>query len=220
MSEAQRIQDMLDRESFFGGLVGVLPGTGGLLPSVDQRVGFKRLTNSAIIPVRAHATDSGFDLFADEDVTISAGQSGVLISTGIAVQLPPGYEAQVRPRSGISSKTSLRVVLGTVDNAYRGEIKVIVDNIAPVFWDVQLEYDFETGEIRGAEMDRDDYYDSIGIAKGSKIAQLVVVPYYTGSSYEIKDELSETDRGTSGFGSTGNVSSGSTGGWHGLTTEL
>lgn len=218
MTEQQRIQDLLDREKFFGGgLVGVLPGTGGMLPSVDQRVGFKRLTDSAIIPVRAHATDSGFDLFADEDVTILAGEYGTLISTGIAVKLPPGYEAQVRPRSGVSSKTSLRVVLGTVDNGYRGEISVIVDNIAPISWDTQLEYDFETNEIVGVEVDRDDYSGAITIEKGSKIAQLVVVPYYVGSSYEVKEELPETDRGTSGFGSTGTSV---TGVWHGLTTEL
>lgn len=215
MSEEQRLQDLLDREIFFGGAVGVLPASSVLQP-LPKRVGFKRLTDTAILPVRAHATDSGFDLFADEDVTIRAGEYGTLISTGIAVKLPPGYEAQVRPRSGVSSKTSLRVVLGTVDNGYSGEISVIMDNIALLTWYTQLEWD-EDGNVVDVDADFDEYTNSIGITKGSKIAQLVVVPYYVGSSYEVKEELPETDRGTSGFGSTGTSV---TGVWHGLTTEL
>ena len=84
-------------------------------------VGFKRLTDTAVIPTKAHPTDSGFDLFADETVIIEPGQT-VVVKTGIAVVLPQGYEATVRPRSGITSKTKLRVQLGTVDNAYRGDV--------------------------------------------------------------------------------------------------
>lgn len=93
------------------------------------RVGFKRLNDDAIIPTKAHPTDSGFDLCASKDVIIEPGETTV-VPTGIAVELPPGYEATVRPRSGITAKTKLRVQLGTIDNEYRGEIGVIVDNIA------------------------------------------------------------------------------------------
>src|SRR5690625_4501964 len=92
------------------------------------KVGFKRLTKDAIIPTKAHASDSGFDLYANEDVIIYPNETKV-ISTGIAVQLPEGYEAQVRPRSGVTSKTKLRVQLGTIDNDYVGDIGIIVDNI-------------------------------------------------------------------------------------------
>src|SRR5690625_7526469 len=91
------------------------------------KVGFKRLTEDAILPVKAHPTDSGFDLFTSEFDYIKCGYTKV-IKTGIAVKLPPGYEAQVRPRSGVTSKTKLRVQLGTIDNSYVGEVGIIVDN--------------------------------------------------------------------------------------------
>src|SRR5699024_2119699 len=91
-------------------------------------IGFKRLIDDANIPTKAHATDSGFDLYAAEDVIIEPGETKI-IPTGIAVQLPKGMEAQVRPRSGVTAKTKLRVQLGTIDNQYRGEIGVIVDNV-------------------------------------------------------------------------------------------
>src|SRR5690625_5087112 len=91
------------------------------------KVGFKKLTEDAVFPVKAHPTDSGFDLFASEDIGIEPGET-VVIKTGIAVSLPDCYEAQVRPRSGVTSKTKLRVQLGTIDNDYTGEIGIIVDN--------------------------------------------------------------------------------------------
>src|SRR5690625_1912617 len=92
------------------------------------KVGFKRLNDEAMIPTRAHPTDSGFDLYASEDVVIEPGDT-VVVKTGIAVKMPAGYEAQVRPRSGVTAKTKLRVQIGTIDNGYAGEIGVIVDNI-------------------------------------------------------------------------------------------
>lgn len=92
------------------------------------KVGFKKLTEDAILPVKAHQTDSGFDLFTNKDIWIIPGET-VVVKTGIAVKLPHRYEAQIRPRSGITSKTSLRVQLGTIDQDYTGEIGIIVDNI-------------------------------------------------------------------------------------------
>src|SRR5690625_7789210 len=88
------------------------------------KVGFKRLNDAATIPTKAHPTDSGFDLYASEDTIIEPGETKV-IPTGIAVSLPAGYEAQVRPRSGVTAKTKLRVQLGTIDNGYAGAIGVI-----------------------------------------------------------------------------------------------
>lgn len=166
-----------------------------------KKLGFKRLTDTAILPVRAHATDSGFDLFADEDVVINPNGTAV-IHTGIAVVLPPNHEAQVRPRSGVTSKTKLRVQLGTIDNDYTGEIGIIVDNI-------------ETNDVMGC-----GYYRSIdergsnrlggegiyegayAIHKGDKIAQLVVQELPQLEPYEV-DELPNTERGGKGFGSSG-----------------
>lgn len=119
------------------------------LLSPTIRVGFKRLSDAATIPTKAHVTDSGFDLYASEDVIVEPGDT-VVVKTGIAVKLPPGYEAQVRPRSGVTAKTKLRVQLGTIDNGYAGEIGVIVDNIYrlhPVIREIENIY---TGDLNKA----------------------------------------------------------------------
>src|SRR5690625_682049 len=165
------------------------------------RVGFKRLTNSAVIPSKAHASDSGFDLAASEDVIVEPGETAV-VPTGIAVELPAGYEAQVRPRSGVTAKTKLRVQLGTIDNGYNGEIGVIVDNIMIQPYDlfdsfpylIDGERDFVEGEtiVVGAYI----------IRKGDRIAQLVVQPIPDVEAIEVFD-VEETERGEGGFGSSG-----------------
>lgn len=138
------------------------------------QVGFKRLTDHAILPVKAHPTDSGFDLFTRDYDIIYGGYTKV-IKTGISIHLPSGYEAQVRPRSGITSKTKLRVQLGTIDNSYTGEIGIIVDNKSKL---------------------------TTRIVKGYKLAQLVIVPIPMIESFEI-DELPQKERGSRGFGSSG-----------------
>lgn len=165
------------------------------------QVGFKKLSKHAIIPTKAHPTDSGFDLYAAEDVIIAPGETKV-VKTDIAVVLPSGYEAQVRPRSGITSKTKLRVQLGTIDNAYRGNIGIIVDNIAPL-------KDSETGDFIGIDtipiafIEVNACYDQTYIInKGDKIAQLVIQAIPSTIGVEIFD-LDNTDRGENGFGSTG-----------------
>src|SRR5690625_7588033 len=92
--------------------------------SQSNSVGFKRISDEAIIPTKAHPTDSGFDLYASEDAIIEPGET-VVVPTGIAVKLPEGYEAQVRPRSGGTAKTMRRGRIGTIDNGYGGEVGVI-----------------------------------------------------------------------------------------------
>ncbi|MFJ8266792.1 dUTP diphosphatase [Peribacillus asahii] len=96
-----------------------------------MNVKIKKISEHAVIPKYAKQGDSGFDLVAIEDVVIEPGETKK-IPTGLAFEIPQGYELQVRPRSGITSKTKLRVQLGTVDAGYRGEVSVIVDNIAPI----------------------------------------------------------------------------------------
>lgn len=173
-------------------------------------VGFKRLTDSAVIPTKAHASDSGFDLVASEDVIVGPGETAV-VPTGIAVQLPSGYEAQVRPRSGVTSKTNLRVQLGTIDNGYTGVIGVIVDNIETrPLWNAfylgfkALVNQFKAHYIDGKEFERDESCKkgTIFIAKGDRIAQLVVQSLPTVEAVEVFD-VEETERGEGGFGSTG-----------------
>ncbi len=165
-----------------------------------DKVGFKRLTEDAVIPTKAHPSDSGFDLVASEDTTIEPGET-VVVPTGIAVQLPSGYEATVRPRSGVTSKTKLRVAIGTVDNQYRGEVGVIVDNINPrsvedvsgylrldssTYWNHRVTYEKGTYKIR----------------KGERIAQLVITRLPDVEAVEVFD-VDETVRGSRGFGSSG-----------------
>ena len=143
-----------------------------------EKIKIKKLNDNATIPTRSHATDSGLDLYASEDVSV---YRGTLIPTGIAVDIPPGYEGTIRPRSGLTSRTGLRVQLGTVDAGYNGELKVISDCIP-----------------------KGDYGDqSYEVWAGDKIAQLVISPIET-PLVEVVDEFdSESERGENGFGSTG-----------------
>src|SRR5690606_7062328 len=168
------------------------------------KVGFKRLNDNAIIPTKAYPTDSGFDLYASKDVIIRPGETTV-VPTGIAVELPPGYEATVRPRSGITAKTKLRVQLGTIDNEYRGEIGVIVDNIAPEDLDgMPCEYFALSIENNPLPEYKSNFVEGTYIIrKGDRIAQLVIQPIPTVEAYEVEGELKTTERGESGFGSTG-----------------
>ena len=150
----------------------------------------KLLTETAKIPVRAHATDAGLDIFADEDILLTSDETQT-VSTGIAIEIPEGYYGRLKGRSGLTSKTNLRVQEGTIDQQYRGEIKVICD----------LRYDPLEGP-KETPSGTIHYHVMHKISKGDKIAQLIIqeVPYFT--PVEV-DELSATDRGDGGFGSTG-----------------
>lgn len=178
----------------------------GTIKSEGDRiqVGFKRLNDNATIPSKAHASDSGFDLVASTDVIIEPGETAV-VPTGIAVQLPSGYEAQVRPRSGVTSKTKLRVQLGTIDNGYTGEIGVIVDNIAQLY-DVEDINDYYNQALtidgKTTSVPTRRRYMTYKIRKGDRIAQLVIQPLPAVEAYEV-DSLDDTERGTSGYGSSG-----------------
>ena len=135
-----------------------------------------KLDNSAIIPRYEHQNDSGLDLISVENIEITSGESK-LVHTGIAIELPPGTEAQIRPRSGLALKNQITVLNtpGTVDEGYRGEIGVILINHGK---------------------------NSFGVKKGMKIAQMVIIPVIRVEVEEVK-QLSDTSRGSDGFGSTG-----------------
>lgn len=135
-----------------------------------------RLHDSATIPEYAHSTDSGLDLVAVEEIKIPAKESR-LIKTGIAIELPPDTEAQIRPRSGLALKHQITVLNtpGTVDEGYRGEIGVILINHGN---------------------------SSFTVTQGMKIAQMVIAPVIRVEIEEIS-QLSSTSRGVGGFGSTG-----------------
>ena len=135
------------------------------------------LSPDAQVPTYAHDTDSGMDLFASDALAIPSGEWR-LVGTGIAIALPHLTEAQVRPRSGLAVKHGITVLNtpGTIDEGYRGEIKVILMN--------HSKKDFQ-------------------VEKGMKIAQMVIAPVLRPTLEICDEELSETTRGTKGFGSTG-----------------
>jgi dUTP pyrophosphatase len=141
-----------------------------------MRLNVKRLDARAIMPSYAHEGDAGLDLFAIDRTPLGPGRA-VLVRTGIAVELPAGTEAQVRPRSGLALRHSVTVLNtpGTIDEGYRGEIGVILINHG--------DHDFI-------------------VEPGTKIAQLVVSPRVRVEVAEVPD-LQETSRGAGGFGSTG-----------------
>lgn len=139
-----------------------------------------RLPHNADLPLPAYETaqSAGMDLAAaiDAPVTLTPGGRAI-VPTGIAIALPAGYEAQVRPRSGLAAKNGITVLNtpGTVDPDYRGEVKVILINLGD---------------------------DTFEIERGMRIAQMVIAPVTQASFAEV-DTLPETARGAGGFGSTG-----------------
>jgi dUTP pyrophosphatase len=142
-----------------------------------QKMKIVLLHPKAVIPKYQTEGAAGFDLHAVEHYILTPGET-ILVSTGIAVAVPKGFELQIRPRSGLSLKTGLRVANapGTVDEDYRGEIKVIMQNTSN---------------------------ETAFIAAGDRIAQGVVCPVVQ-VEFEAVTELDETERGSNGFGSTGN----------------
>jgi dUTP pyrophosphatase len=137
-----------------------------------------RLPHGADLPLPAYATSgsAGMDLRSAENLTLKPGNRA-LVATGIAIALPPNFEAQVRPRSGLAVKHGITVLNapGTIDADYRGEIKVPLINLGT---------------------------EDFVIARGDRIAQMVVAPVVTAELVEV-DDLDDTARGDGGFGSSG-----------------
>jgi dUTP pyrophosphatase len=140
------------------------------------KIKIKKIKENAIVPKYAHHGDAGVDLYSTEDYILKPGER-TLVSTGIAISIPPGHEAQVRPKSGLALKHGISIVNtpGTVDCEYRGEIGVIAINLG--------QEDFK-------------------IEKGNKIAQMVFNKIEE-ADFEEVEELDDTTRGDGGFGSTG-----------------
>ena len=142
------------------------------------KVDIQQLTHGTGLPLPAYETGgaAGMDLRAAVDMMLKPGGRG-LVPTGISIALPAGYEAQVRPRSGLAVKHGITVLNspGTIDSDYRGEIKVPLINHG--------EHDF-------------------AVARGDRIAQLVIAPV-SRIAWEVVPELDATARGQGGFGSSG-----------------
>jgi dUTP diphosphatase len=148
--------------------------------SVDSHmeIRFQRLSDKSTLPERAHEGDAGMDLRAAEAASIGPGQR-VQVGTGLAVEIPEGWAGMVLPRSGLALKNGISLVNapGLIDPGYRGEIRVLLLNTDP------------NSEFK--------------VAVGDRIAQLVLTPFSTARPVEAGDSLSESERGTAGFGSSG-----------------
>lgn len=149
----------------------------------NQKVKVKRLHKDAIIPTKNNLSDAGWDLYALEDANILSG-SRATISTGISLQIPSEWVGLIWPRSGLSVKKGLDILAGVIDSGYRGEIKVCLQNTnvgLPLF----REYDID-----------------IQINKGDRIAQILFQKVPDVELIEV-DNLTPSDRGKDGFGSSG-----------------
>ena len=159
------------------------------------KLGFKKLDPRAQLPKYAHEGDAGMDVFALEDSYLEYGTPRI-VRTGLAAEIPDGYELQVRPRSGLALKgVTVWNSPGTIDSKYRGEIGVILIFVNHTSREVMDNH----GRVYAISRVQANGYE---IKSGDKIAQLVLAPVTFADPYEVQ-ELSETDRGTGGFGSTG-----------------
>lgn len=142
-----------------------------------MQVNIQKLTPTAIIPTYAHEGDAGADLYSIETYTIPPGEV-VVVRTGLSIEVPLGYEGQIRSRSGLAAKYSVVVINspGTIDYGYKGEAKVALIN-----------HGFH-------------YYK---VTAGDRIAQLVIAPVVSAKFTEVVELPNESQRGTGGFGSTG-----------------
>ena len=147
----------------------------------------------AKIPTYAHKGDAGMDVYSTIDVTIAPGETK-LIPLGFKVAIPEGYELQVRPRSGFSLRTHLRVANapGTIDSGYRDEVGIILHNCAPAI------QDFGDGRAETCL-----YGPSYTISKGDRIAQLVLQAVPTALFIKTSDISKIGEDRNGGFGSTG-----------------
>lgn len=141
---------------------------------VDVKI--EKVDSHAIIPTYAHEDDACCDLYIIEDYVIRKGERR-LCRTGIAVEIPTGYEIQIRPRSGLAFKQGITLVNapGTIDAQYRNEVKLLVINLGK---------------------------SPVTLRRGDRVAQMCIKPVYK-IEFEEVDKLSDSDRGLGGWGSTG-----------------
>lgn len=160
----------------------------------------KRLNEHATIPTKNHNA-AAFDLYASEDIMIAAGEKKI-VKTAIAIELPKGIFAQITGRSGISAKTPINVITGTIDNDYRGELGVIIQNTNAISKDRVNELTLLSGKKIKLNEDIKVPKGLYNIQKGDRIAQLVLF-HQVDTEIEEVDELNNTERNERGFGSSG-----------------
>lgn len=139
-------------------------------------VNYTRSPSAPVEPLtRANPSDAGIDIRAAEDAIIQP-LGRTTVSTGLRLQIPEGYYGRIAPRSGLAANFGIDVLAGVVDSSYRGEIKVVLHNT--------------------------DKEEAFRVSMGDRIAQLIIERHYNPEFVEVED-LSATDRGSGGFGSSG-----------------
>lgn len=197
-----------DRVDFLKRYIGVMTNAF----TEDMPVGKKiieipiELEEGLEVPKYTHIGDAGIDIRALEDYEILPGETK-LIKTGIKIAIPQGYEMQVRPRSGLSLKTKMRVANtpGTIDSNYRGEVGIIIDNIEPPIKDITYEPVLnEDGTIKELNVTSILHGAPCHIQKGDRIAQLVLAEVPLAHFYQVENiGVFDSERGEDGFGSSG-----------------
>nr|DAH79171.1 MAG TPA: dUTPase [Caudoviricetes sp.] len=143
-----------------------------------MKVKIKKLNENAVVPTKAHATDAGFDLYCTSK-EVDWDKRQIICHTGLAFEIPEGFVGLLFPRSSVSNKPLIMAnSVGVIDSCYRGEVTV----------------KFNITDMRQSGM---NHYQV-----GNKVAQIIIIPYPE-IEFEEAEELSETDRGTGGYGSTG-----------------
>lgn len=135
----------------------------------------KILNEDAVVPTKVYQGDAGFDVFSPIDVSVEPG-SRKKIGLGLSVEIPDGYFLMMAEKSGMANNDGIISIGNIIDSNYRGEIHVVL---------------FNSSKKR------------IDIKKCSKLAQMILIPCYTGKDIEVVDSLSNSNRGSGGFGSTG-----------------
>ena len=142
-----------------------------------MQVNIQKLTSTAIIPTYAHEGDAGADLYSIETYIIPPRET-VVVRTGLLIEIPLGYEGQIRSRSGLAAKQSVAVINspGTIDHGYKGEVRVALINHG---------------------------FHHYKVTAGDRIAQLVIAPVVSAKFTEVVELSNESARSTGGFGSSG-----------------
>lgn len=149
-----------------------------------------RLLDDVPLPRHAKPGDAGMDLTSRETVTLAPGET-VTVGTGVAMEIPEGYVGLVFPRSGLGSRgVNLSNCVGVIDSSYRGEIRAPLHNNHPP---VRTH-----GKVVQAT------HETMTVERGERVCQIMIVPFETCECVEV-DELSETVRGATGFGSSGSM---------------
>lgn len=175
-------ENLLNHEpslSYYRGKAKAFSEVLGFLELIDKmKVRIKKLNDNAVMPTKAHATDAGFDLYCTSK-EIDWTKRQIVCHTGLAFEIPEGYVGLIFPRSSVSNKPLMMAnSVGVLDSCYRGEVTAkfnITDTRQSAFAHYQ---------------------------EGDRIAQMIIIPYPE-IEFEEADSLSESDRGTGGYGSTG-----------------